>query len=481
MATAAAAKRILTPSRTLRRPEAAPLVVTVQHAEPHSAKQDIVMRAHSIAHVDEIWVACGTKFGKTLGASASITTGAMATPDSLWRWVAPITMQARIGFKYARKILPPAPYSSHNLTRNMLSLPGQATDLQYFHGQDAESLEGEAVHGYVLDECAKLSEDVYNAAKTTTTVTRGKFLCISTPNGKNWFYRKCMQAKAEMEWAYAKGRPPRKLFITAPTSTNSKVLRSVIAAARRDLPERLYRQYYLAEFVDDSGVFSYMAEAFGHALDFSVAPGWYADVVEGSRIFVGADWAKTKDYTVFYALNEAGRCIGYQRFNRRPYPDQVAALWEFCAELRRRCAAETVATMVQHDATGVGSAIADIIDITKPDNIDVEGIVWGSFNKEVAVNGLILSLEQRKLWLHPWEFLRSEASTFEVVTSLSGRPRFAATSGCHDDTIMALVLANALFREHANGSTDIIVVDTIESLMSRVHYGGGNLFQDFVD
>ena len=455
-----------------------PLTVRVKTPEPHSKKQNIAMLAHVTDHLEEVWVACGTKFGKTLAASSSFTVASLRNQWQLGRWVAPYYNQAKIGMNYVRRMLPPEPYTTQNLSRNLLIVPSSDITLQFFHGQNAEALEGEACNGYVLDECAKMKEEVYAAAKTTTTVTRGKFLCISTPLGKNWFWRKCMEAKEEMHRAHFEGRPPRKIFLTAPTAANPKVLASVIAQAKRDLPDRLFRQYYLAEFVDDGGVFEYLAEAFGNAADFTEAQSWYIDGHDSERIFIGADWAKKHDYTVFTALNEAGKMIGYKRMQRRTYPEQVAALYEFARELRARNRLVGSEIRILHDQTGVGEAVADIIDATAPGDMDIQGVVWNNSNKEVAVGNLILALEQTKLELYPWETLRTEMNTFEVTTTMTGRAVYAAAEGCHDDTVMSLVLAVALWKDHARHSTSIITLDTISELIKRVHYNGGVLDVD---
>ena len=40
---------------------------------PHSNKQALIMNAFFINGLQEIWVACGTKFGKTFAASSAMS------------------------------------------------------------------------------------------------------------------------------------------------------------------------------------------------------------------------------------------------------------------------------------------------------------------------------------------------------------------------------------------------------------------------
>ena len=151
---------------------------------PHSDKQKLIMNAFFIPGLIEMWVACGSKFGKTFAASSAISLAFPLKQQALWRWVAPIYTQSKIGFKYCKRMLPPEPYVRPNESNLSLSIPAIDSQIQFFHGQHPESLEGEATAGNILDECAKMKEGVYESAKTTTTVTRGPIIGISTPKGK---------------------------------------------------------------------------------------------------------------------------------------------------------------------------------------------------------------------------------------------------------------------------------------------------------
>src|SRR5690606_8630273 len=182
------------------------------------------------------------------------------------------------------------------------------------------------------DEAAKMKEAVYAAVKTTTTVTRGVIIPISTPFGKNWFYKGCMAAKEEMLRAKHENRPTTKIFITAPTSDNPSVSQAAIDDARRSLPDRLFRQYYLAEFVDDGNVFSGFRKCmYGDEVEiFGEFQAWFLPGSDKMKVVIGADWAKTVDWTVFTAFDiESRRVVGYLRFHKKTYTEAIRQLMAF--------------------------------------------------------------------------------------------------------------------------------------------------------
>jgi len=73
---------------------------------------------------------------------------------------------------------------------------------------------------------------------------RGRAIFISTPRGHNWFYDLWMRGQeGNGEWK----------SWNFPTSANPHIDPAEIEQARLDLPDRVFRQEYLAEFVDIKG------------------------------------------------------------------------------------------------------------------------------------------------------------------------------------------------------------------------------------
>lgn len=428
--------------------------VHVRFPPPHGNIQRQIFNSHSTKNLLEMWVACGTKFGKTISGTVSIGRGLIGKRQGLFRWVAPTYGQSLIGKRNLSRILPPEPYVIP--LQYTLKVPGLDSTLEFRSGDKPENLEGEACHGYVLDECAKMRPLVYASAKTTVTLTRGPILAISTPRGKNWFHKKCVEAEEQMKWEMAKGVPVTKVFLTAPTDANPRISKKIIEDARKSLPDRLFRQYYLAEFVDDGSTFAGFRDCYYTDLIeiYESRQFWKHEAAAESTVVVGVDWAKSVDWTVFIAIDIATRrVVAFERFHKRPYTEAIRQLVRFVRNFH-----ETA--VVWHDRTGVGEAIDDQLAYT---NLPFQGIVFTNSSKSNMVTKLITSVETKGIGLPRWNVLDLEMDAYEVSTTEIGTVTYSAAEGYHDDTVSALMLANAALHEYAERDMDIRFLEELTS------------------
>lgn len=423
--------------------------------KPHGQKQALIMQAFLHPGVEEIYVACGTKWGKTISASTAIVAGMVAKPRSIFRWVAPIYTQSKIGLQYCKTILPPPPHTSLNYSGMELKIPTIDSMIQFYHAQNPVSLEGYGISGYVFDESAKIKEDAYASAKTTVTVTRGTMVFVSTPFGKNWFYRKCMEAADEMARARHEGRVPKQIFITAPTSDNPHVPKEAIEAAKKAMSARLFRQFFEASFEDEGSVFtSYRQCIWTPELDlYGDEQAWFSEDSKNSTVVIGCDWAKTLDYCVFVAIDtETRKVVGARRFHKQPYTEAIRRLVLFSRKFKSVDA-------VYHDKTGVGMAIDDQLAYT---DLNYHGVVFTNASKAEMVNRLITAFEQQSCLIPAWPTLLSELDAFEVQTNEIGTLRYSASGNGHDDTVCALLLAHAALMDYAERQNDLQFLEDIK-------------------
>jgi len=418
--------------------------IKIKPPEAHSKKQQLIMSAFRTEGLTKLFVACGTKFGKSIAASVCMANAALRSPHTKWRWIAPIYEQARIGMDYFRPILPPKPHSDFKDTRMRILLPYIKTEIQFWHTKNPVSLEGAGIHGNIFDEYAKCDPAAAASAQTTVSFTGGPQMYISTPWGKNHFYSSCMEARDQMNWAFKHGRRPEMAFITARTIDNPFIDPRVIEEARKSMSERLFRQYYLAEFVDDGSTFVGFRECIqGDELDtYGDHQHWLAHDAKEKEVVLGIDWAKKQDYTVFTAVThreEKPRMVGFMRFHGLGYVDALKELYNFTKKFKN-------ITLVRHDRTGVGEAIDDMLaQFTFP----FEGVVFTNQSKSAMVNQLMLTFEKKDIILANWPDMIKELESYEVITSDSGNFKYSAPSGMHDDIVSSLMLANNGVQEYA--------------------------------
>ena len=433
----------------------------IELPEAHSKKQQLIMNCSMIPGLEELWVSCGTKFGKTLSGTGSYCSLFPRLNSGIIRHIAPIYSQSVIGMRYAQKMLPGKPHTESRMSgKPTITWKDRRKEsiIEYWHGQDPEALEGEGTMFNLLDEASKMKRQVYASTVTTVTRTRGLIVPMSTPRGKNWFYNGCMQAKAEMEWCLKKGINPTKIFITAPTSANKFIDKQVIENNKRNLPDRLFRQYFEAEFVDDGEVFPFFKDAiFGPPLLFEFdSQVWFMEKAEDmDRIVIGADWGQQNDFSVFTAWSAQSRMmVGFMRFRGIDYISAIKNLVWFSGNF-----ADVID--VKHDKTGLGNVMDDHLAYT---DLRYEGVTFTNKNKSAMVNSLMLAFQRHDIKIPNWPKMIEELDSFEVQTNEIGTMKYNASKGMHDDIVCSMFLGWFAVEEYAPSQMEVVTLDELAAM-----------------
>jgi phage terminase large subunit-like protein len=121
--------------------------------------------------------------------------------------------------------------------------------LGIYTADNPDAMRGEWFHLVVADEAARIPEAVIEeVVEPTLADVDGDFVAISTPSGKNWFWR--LWRRGLEDGAYVAG-------FRAPTSANpSPMIRTAYERARLRFGEdsNAFRQEWDAEFVDSGAV-----------------------------------------------------------------------------------------------------------------------------------------------------------------------------------------------------------------------------------
>jgi phage terminase large subunit-like protein len=208
-----------------------------------------------------------------------------------------------------------------------------------------------------------------------------------------------------------------------PTSLNPYINPAEIEAAKRDLPEIIFRQEYLAEFIDDQGgVFRRVQDA---------AVGVIDEPEDGRQYIAGVDVAASIDYTVVTVMDVEDREMVYMdRFNRVDYPvliDRLAALYEKWH----------LDTMVI-EANSIGRPV---IDHMIERNLAIVPFTTTSATKQTVIQGLQSAFEHGNIKIINDPVLIGELLSFEGKRNASGSFSYSAPDGMHDDCVMSLALA----------------------------------------
>lgn len=269
-----------------------------------------------------------------------------------------------------------------------------------------------------VDEAAKarnLEEAWTKAIRPTLTDLRGDADFYSTPRGRNFFW-KCYtrgEDPNDQEWA----------CWTMPTASNPFIAKEEIEDAKAQLPERVFRQEFLAEFLEDSGgVFRGVMDAVDVGRSLPTPP------TAGRRYTLGVDLARIEDFTVLSAFDDRGVQAYFERFNQISWERQIESIKRVSAHYKAK---------VYLDSTGVGDPIFEQI---RKAGVNVEGVTLTNASKESLIDNLAIGIEQRKFRLMDVSEQTNELLAYEYELTPSRKVRMNAPSGMHDDCVIALAL-----------------------------------------
>lgn len=358
-----------------------------------------------------------TKAGKSVGAMVwQLDQAINVSPGYAHIWCSPVYPQAhmqadRLG-RWLSK-MDPEHESGWSYNRGEMSITVPGGSKIWFKGSDnPDSIYGTDYASAVIDEASRCKEDAFYAVRSTTTATRAPIRIIGNVKGrKNWAYRLGQRAKA--------GEPGmRYCKITAQDAIDAGVLDAEeIEQARRDLPENVFRELYLAEASDDQGnPFGMDAiRACVGALSTARAVAW------------GWDLAKSTDWTVGIGLDASGRVSEFHRF-QNPWTETI-----------ERIAVATSPSRALVDSTGVGDPILEALQ--RRNGATYTGFKFTAQSKQQLMEGLAVAIQRGRV-VYPDGPIVSELESFEYEYTRTG-VHYTAPAGMHDDCVCALALAVA--------------------------------------
>lgn len=331
---------------------------------------------------------------------------------AVW-WIAPVFSQSEIAFNRMREQITTKDFFKVNQTKLTLTLP-TGSIIQFKSAEKPDNLYGDDVYAAVFDEFTRAREEAWHALRSTLTATKGKCKFIGNVKGKkNWGYRLAQRAK--------QGEENFEHFrITAYDAANEGLLSfDEIEQAKRDLPENVFKELYLAEASEDG------TNPFGYSFIQQCCYPQSNNV----PICFGIDLAKYRDYTVIIGLDRNATVCYFDRF-QKDWKQTVQTILDLPANIP-----------IAIDSTGSGDPIGE--DITRVRS-NVELVIFTSKSKQQLMEGLAMAIQKRAITF-PEGHIKDELENFEFEFSRTG-VKYSAPSGLHDDCVCALALAVSRYR-----------------------------------
>lgn len=366
-------------------------------------------------------IRCGRRWGKT--TFGEIVGSETAIEGHNLGWFAPTYKYLLEPWRDFCKMLRPAIASKNEQEKRIELVTGGVID--FWSTDTDDPARGRKYHRVVVDECGIMGNllEVWRAAiRPTLADYRGDAFFLGTPKGRRQFAE--LFAKGEQgdqDWA----------AFAAKTVDNPRIDPAEIEAARRDLPEQVFRQEFEGIPADDGG------NPFGiKAIGECIAP-----LSEREPVAFGIDLAKSQDWTWVIGLDEDCRVCVSERWQSD---------W---GQTRNRILSIVGRVPSVVDSTGVGDPIVE--DLQRHGCI--EGFKFTSQSKQQIMEGLAARIQDRTVRF-PDGILRSELESFEYEYTKTG-VRYSAPSGLHDDGVCALALAVRAFGERRRNRFDFRIIE----------------------
>jgi len=244
----------------------------------------------------------------------------------------------------------------------------------------------------------------------------------STPFGRNFFYKMYMfgQDPTMPDWESWQFDCYSSPYIT----------KENIEIAKQTLPERLFRQNWLAEFLNDGG------EIFVNVDELST--GQVEDPKFGMLYKAAWDPAQRGDVSVFGIRDQYGKQVFKRTFTGKGWEFQIDIVVANC--MRYNCCP------IDIDMTGVGDTLPEFV---RKKGITANGIYWagGGHLKEQMVSNLCVLMEQKAIILLDDDTQKEELKSYEYKLSKNGNVQYSAPQGLHDDHVSCLMMLYSDFNQ----------------------------------
>lgn len=354
----------------------------------------------------------GRQFGKTLLASNQLMYWALNQKNIKCAWVSPVYKQSKKVFEEVYKAFRKRPEIYRNVNKSELILEYiTGSTIQFFSAERYDNIRGFTFDYLICDEFAFMDSEAWTEVLRATVLVKGKkVLLISTPKGKNHFW----------QLHQLDGVNPQYKSFTMTSYDNPLIDPKEIDDARITLPDHVFRQEYLAEFID-GGAGLFQGQVIREPLE------------EGIRFFAGVDVGRNDDYTVLCIFNQAREMVYIERWRH----DTWANISKKVADKINEYNAVTLV-----EVNSIGDAIMEQIQTHCRTPTNVQPFVTTSKSKQDIIEKLAVSNQNKEVTFKPCDWLEKEFSVFTYEYNPKSRSvKYGAPSGFHDDGVMATAIA----------------------------------------
>jgi len=350
----------------------------------------------------------GRQFGKTMLGINQMLDWAINDSGCNIAWVTPIYKQGKKAFSELEKATINSGLFEYNQTE--LTVKGFNSTISFFSGERPDNIRGNTFDYLIIDEFAFTREELWTEVLSATVLVKGKkVLFISTPKGKNHFYKLSLQPNYDNRYKYFHFTSYDTPFINALDLEERK----------RSLPSHVFKQEYLAEFIDNaSGLFT-------NVRDCILTP------EKSTKYYGGLDIGRADDYTVLTIVNESNQTVFCERWRQ----DEWTRIIDKVAIEINKYQAKTYV-----EVNNQGDVFFEML--RKKCSKLVEPYITTSKTKPIMIEDLAVLFEQKNISILDINWLIDELEAFTYIYNATTRNvQYSAPQGIHDDSVISLSLA----------------------------------------
>lgn len=381
---------------------------TIKGYRPHLKQKEI---HNAINNEDAKYYVCniGRQFGKSLLAENQSLYWLINDKGCSIGWVSPIYKQCKKVYDELKKATFNSGLFQYNDTD--LIIKGFTSKLQFFSAERPDNIRGNTFDYLICDEFDFMKSNTWEEVLQPTVLVKGKkVVFISTPRGKRMMYKLSLLRHNDDRYRY----------FQYSSYDNPMIDPREIDSIRATVPDHIFRQEYLAEFIDGaSGLFKNVRESIQLAQP-------------NGKNYGGLDIGRADDYTVLTIGSKDGGVLHVERWRH----DEWTRIIDKVAKVIKDFNASTYV-----EVNNQGDVFYELLK-AKVGNL-VEPFTTTSKSKPIMIEDLAVAFEQLELKLPNHEYLIDELEAFTYVFDAKTRHvKYAAPEGIHDDSVISLALYN---------------------------------------
>lgn len=358
-------------------------------------------------------VCAGRRVGKTIMAAYMAVQGLLDGKRVLLSSTS--QDQADVFWEYIADWL--APLRESGLYKNEVKrvIKYGAGQIRVKTGRHPDALRGGKADLLVLDECAYLDAEAWGKVGAPMLAdTEGTAVFISTPNRRNWFFQLYQYAIDHKD----EGWEAWNFSTLANIHLPPKALERLIS----DMTEEDYEQEIKAIFLEGEGA------VFRHVDERCI--GTRQEPYKGNFEF-GIDFAMVKDFTVIVVIDaDTGAVVDMERFNQMDWSLQRAKIYSLYDKWKPG-----------HIIAENNNAGSPNIEALIQENLPMIAFDTTPSSKPALIESLVLAFDRAEITHLNEDKVKGEFMAYEREVSPTGRSKYSAPEGLHDDIVMATALA----------------------------------------